>query len=584
MSGNELSNDEFGIGSMVMWFARAGKAVMKMKTKLIPLALLALSQCALAQQVPGAGSQLNQLPPAAPPQTTEPRIRIEKATSPALPGAAAVSVLVNEIRLTGAHAYTTAELLAIARFAPGSQLTLPELQEMAARITEHYRSKGYFVARAYLPAQDISSHVVTIAVVEGNYGKVILRNQTNLSDNLVHGVLDGLDSGDVITIEPLDHRLLLLSDFPGVKVTSTLVPGEAPGTTDLVVDVAPGRRVTGSVDADNGGNPYTGAIRFGATVNINELAGRGDVLSLRAVTSGSGLNFGRAAYQMRFGRATAGVAYSRLEYELGKQFKVLGAHGTAEVASVFGSVPLIRSRAGNLYVGASYDDKSFDDRMDLIPSANRLAHDGVGSVFLYGNHNDHFGGGGTNSFFVSLSGGNFDIRTPSAAAADAASARTQGGWGKLWFNVSRAQRLNDVWSLYASATGPLASKNLDSSEQFILGGMDGIRAYPQGEAYGDEGIVFDLEARLLLQGLSDHVPGQVHLLGFVDAGHVTISKDPWFAGSNSRNLSGAGVGVLWDDPGNFAVRTYYAFKLGSEDAISAPDRSGRFWIQAIKYF
>jgi hypothetical protein len=49
-------------------------------------------------------------------------------------------------------------------------------------------------------------------------------------------------------------------------------------------------------------------------------------------------------------------------------------------------------------------------------------------------------------------------------------------------------------------------------------------------------------------------------------------------------LSSVGVGVSWDDPGNFAVRAYYARKLGSEDAISAPDKSGRFWIQAIKYF
>jgi hemolysin activation/secretion protein len=556
----------------------------KTQTKLMPLSLLALSQCVLAQQIPGAGTQLNQLPPPAVPRTAEPQIRIEKATSPALPGTASVSVLVNDLQFTGAHVFSTAELLAVAHFTPGSQLTLADLQAMASRITEHYRSKGYFVARAYLPAQDISSHVVTLAVVEGQYGQVTLRNQSRLSDRMAQRTLDGLNSGDVITIEPLEHRLLLLSDFPGIKVSSTLVPGSVPGTTDLVVDVAPGRRVDGSVDADNGGNPYTGAIRVGATVNFNELAGRGDVLSFRGVTSGSGLNYGRAAYQMRFGPATAGVAYSRLDYELGKQFKILGAHGTAEVASVFGSVPLIRSRDSNLYFGGSYDDKSFDDRFDLTPFADRRAHDGVASVFLYGNRNDHFGGGGTTSFFVSLSGGSFDIRTPAALAADAASARTQGGWGKLWFNLSRAQRLNDAWSLYASVTGQLASKNLDSSEQFILGGMDGVRAYPQGEAYGDEGILVDLEARLLLQGLSNSVPGQVHLLGFVDGGHATIAKNPWFPGTNSRNLSGAGVGLLWDDPGNFAVRTYYAFELGNEPALSAPDRSGRFWIQGIKYF
>lgn len=490
----------------------------------------------------------------------------------------------NELRFSGAQIYSAAELLKIARFSPGSQLTLSDLQGMAARITEHYRSNGYFVARAYIPAQDISSHVVTIAVVEGHFGAVSLRNQSRLSNGLAQGALDGLDSGDVITIKPLENRLLLLSDFPGVKVKSTLVPGVMPGTTDLIVDLDPGRRVDGSVDADNGGNPYTGEGRVGVTVNVNELAGRGDVLSFRGVTSGSGLSYGRVAYQMRFGRATAGVAYSRLEYELGKQFRVLGAHGSASVASVFGSVPLIRSRDSNLYFGAGYDDKKFDDRIDLIPSANRLARNQIGSVFLYGSHNDHFGGGGTNSFFVSLSAGNFDIRTPTALTADALTSRTDGSWGKLWFNVSRAQRLNDAWSLYASATGQFASKNLDSSEQFILGGMDGVRAYPQGEAYGDEGLLVDLEARLLLQGLSSQIPGQVHLLGFVDAGHVTISKAPWFPGSNSRSLSSAGVGVLWGDPGQFAVRAYYAFKLGKDDAISAPDKSGRFWIQAIKYF
>jgi hemolysin activation/secretion protein len=93
-----------------------------------------------------------------------------------------------------------------------------------------------------------------------------------------------------------------------------------------------------------------------------------------------------------------------------------------------------------------------------------------------------------------------------------------------------------------------------------------------------------VELHLLLAGLSERVPGDVHVLGFVDSGHVTINKDPWYPGTNDMNLSGAGVGMVWDAPGNFAVRTYYAFKLGSEDAISAPDKSGRFWIQAVKYF
>ena len=105
----------------------------------------------------------------------------------------------------------------------------------------------------------------------------------------------------------------------------------------------------------------------------------------------------------------------------------------------------------------------------------------------------------------------------------------------------------------------------------------------RGEAFGDQGYVASVEARLLLATLSQSVPGQLHLLGFVDGGHVTIDKNPWYVGDNSRDLGSVGVGMSWDEPGSFLVRTSYASKLGGEEAISAPDKGGRFWIQAIKY-
>ncbi|MGV8941995.1 MAG: ShlB/FhaC/HecB family hemolysin secretion/activation protein [Lysobacter sp.] len=556
---------------------------MKTTIKLLPLVLLTLSQGLLAQQLPGGGTQLKQLPPPPAPLKTAPEIRIQEATTSNAPVDDSVRVMVRTLQVTGAQAFTAAELVEVARFAPGAQLTLAELQGMASRITEYYRSNGYFVARAYLPAQDVTNNVVNIAVSEGAYGQVTLRNQSALDDSVAQRALAGLESGDAITIAPLENRLLLLSDLPGVQVSSTLVPGTLPGSSDLIVEVAPGRRVTGSIDADNAGNPYTGEYRIGATVNLNNPLGRGDVASLRALTSGSGLQYGRASYQMPFGRAAAGVAYSRLDYELGEQFESLGANGTAEVASVFGTYNLIRSRDTNLYAGLSYDDRTLQDRIDLVNSVvDRKAR--VWTPTLYGNHHDAIGGGGVSTFVVSLSSGSLDIRTPSALADDAASARTDGSYSKLWVNATRLQRVTDVLSLHASVTGQMASKNLDASEKMVLGGMDGVRAYPQGEGFGDQGYLVNLEARFLLAGLSQSVPGQVHLLGFADAGKITINKNPWNAADNDRTLSGMGVGAMWGDPGNFAVRTYYARKLGGEDALSAPDKSGRFWIQAIKYF
>ena len=553
------------------------------KTKLFTVALLALSQSAFAQSPPSAGSQIQQIPPVPIPQKAVPEIRIEQGQPAAVPASDQVKILVKSLHATGQTVYSEARLIAITGFSPDRELTLSDLRAMASKIADYYHRHGYIVAQAYLPAQDIKDGAVTIEVIEGRYGSITLRNQTKLSEPLATGLLSGVNSGDTIAIAPLENRLLLLSDIPGVNVRSTLTPGAELGTSDLLVDVTPGQRVTGSVEADNAGDRYTGEYRVGATVNINNLAGHGDVASLRALTSGSGLNYGRASYQMQFGKATAGVAYSALRYRLGKEFEPLGAHGTAEIASVYGSYPLIRSRNTDLYALLEFDARAFQDKIDLTSSVTDKK-DPVLMASLAGSHHDGFGGGGLSSYTLTQSFGNLDIETDAARAVDAATARSNGTYRKLGFNVARLQRVTDRVSLYGAIYGQFASKNLDISEKMGLGGMYAVRAYPVGEAYSDEGYVATLEARLLLPKFSQRLPGQFHLVGFVDSGTGTINKNPWTTEQNRRTLSGAGIGLNWEDYNNFVVNTYWAHKVGNEMAASAPDKTGRFWFQIVKYF
>ena len=554
-----------------------------MKTKLFTVALVALSQSAIAAELPSAGSQIQQIPPAPIQQKTAPEIRIEQGAASATPASDQAKILVNSLHVTGQTVYSEAKLVSLTGFKPGSELSMADLQAMALQIATFYRTNGYFVAQAYLPPQEIKGGAVTIAVIEGRYGKITLRNQSRLTGGQANGMLDGLNSGDTITAAPLESRLLLLSDTPGVNVKSTLVPGSTVGASDLIVDVTPGRTVTGSVDADNAGNRYTGKYRIGATVNLNNLAGHGDVASLRVLTSGRGLNYARASYQMQFGKATAGVAYSWLDYKLGKEFGYLNANGTARIASVYTRYPLIRSRNNNLNVQVAYDDKTFQDKINLYQMVtDKKAH--VLMTSLYGDHRDSLGGGGVNAYSLTWSSGDIDIQTPAAQALDAATAQSNGHFDKLGFSAMRLQNVTQTVSVYAGINGQFASKNLDISEKMELGGMNGVRAYPEGEAYADEGYVLTLEARKLLPKLSERQIGEMHLVGLVDTGSVTLHKNPWDAATNHRTLSGAGVGFTWADTNNFMVRTYYAFKLGNEAATSAPDRSGRFWIQAVKYF
>ncbi|MDB5946554.1 MAG: Polypeptide-transport-associated domain protein ShlB-type [Ramlibacter sp.] len=549
----------------------------------LPFALLALGQVALAQQPPSAGGQLQQIPPAPVAPRAPPDIRIQPQTAPDSGAADQTKVTVRALRVTGARAYPESELVALTGFRPGSELSLPDLREMAARITTHYRANGYFVAQAYLPAQEVKDNVVTIAVSEGQYGAFTLHNGSTLSDRLVQSELQGLNSGDPIVTAPLEQRLLLLSDIPGVNVRSTLIPGASVGTSDLIVDVTPGQRVSGSIDADNAGNPYTGEVRVGATINVNNPLGLGDVASLRLLTSGKGLKYARASYQLQVGRGQVGVAYSKLDYSLGKEFESLQAHGTAEIGSVYGRYPLVRSRTSNLYVQLAYDGKTFQDRVDSVPSVTDKKSQ-VWMTSLYGDHSDNLGAGGQSGYGLTWSSGTIDIETPQALATDAITAQSNGRFNKLSFNAMRVQNLGGPFSVYGGISGQLASKNLDVSEKMELGGMNGVRAYPEGEAYADEGYLVTLEGRMALPNFSDRLPGRMQLVAFVDAGSVRINHSPWATGDNRRTLSGAGVGINWSDPGNFTVRAYYARKLGNEQATSSPDKSGRFWIQLVKFF
>jgi len=117
-----------------------------------------------------------------------------------------------------------------------------------------------------------------------------------------------------------------------------------------------------------------------------------------------------------------------------------------------------------------------------------------------------------------------------------------------------------------------------------LGGAYAVRAYPEGEAYGDEGFVATIEARIALDQWTAPLPGRFQLIGFVDTGEVNFAHDPWFPGPNRARRSGVGVGVNWFGPDDLIVRASYARRLNDQISTSGPDETGRAWFQIVKLF
>jgi hemolysin activation/secretion protein len=550
---------------------------------ILAVVFLAAGHTAWAQPAVGAGGLFQQIPPEPTPPKSLPDIRIDRGRAPSLAGPPGPQIVVKALHVTGETRFTEAALIAQTGFQPGAKLDLAGLRTLAQRITDFYGHHGYFLTEAYIPAQDIANGSVTIAVVEGRYGKIALDNRAHVIDSVPRSILKGLAPGDVVEAPPLERRLLLLSDLPAVAVKATLAPGADVGTSDLLVDLTRGPRIDGILEADNAGNPYTGEYRGGGTINFNEPFGLGDKASLRVLTSGSGLNYERASYEARIQDMTVGVAYAHLGYRLGRQYTPLDAIGDYDTASLYASYPLIRSPNANLYVLADVDARTFRDQIKSIDSTTDKSAT-VGSLGLAGDSRDHLWGGGSNVYSAYVTVGGLDIRTPLARSIDAVTARTQGSYSKLWIDASRLQNLGGPFTLYGEARGQMASKNLDPSEKMELGGAYGVRAYPEGEAYGDQGYILTAELRMRLP-TPETLGGRLEAAVFADNGWISADRSPWAAGGgNDRTLSAAGVGLTWYGRQGLMLKASYAFKLGDAPALSAPDRAGRLWIQLSQTF
>ena len=556
-----------------------------------------------AASPPDAGQVLETVQPQVAPvpsKSTSP-LEVQSPDKPAMAQPSGVQVTVKAFRIVGATVFTERDLLDSLQSFQDRPLSLADLEQAAAAITRFYRNNGYLVARAYVPTQQIDDGVVEIAVLEGRVGRVDLqiknRDGRLTSAAAEEVVTESIKPGDVVQEEELERGLLLLNDLPGMEVKSTLVPGTSVGTSDLIVEAYETYWINGSVEADNLGNRYTNRARVGATLNLDNPARVGDRLSLRVLSSGSGMNYGRLSYLSPVGvRGTKlGAAYSHVDYKLGRELDSLNANGDADVASLFVLHPFERTRRFSLFGTLGFDHKTFTNRANGAVTSDKT--DDLFSSGVSGESRDSAGGGGVNSFDATFAGGKLDLGGSAGdRAADAASARTEGRFYKFGYRAARLQRLANEVSFYAAWQGQRASTNLDSSEKFVLGGPLGVRAYPQGEASADEADLLNLELRW--DTTAAWAPGNFQWAAFLDAGRARLHKEPWsgWEGGNTRltntySLYGIGIALTWSERNRYLVRASYAHKLGRNPGRDSNDRdsdntddNGRFWLQATAWF
>lgn len=571
------------------------------------LAMLLSGSLAYAQQQPDAGAVLQQQRQLSSDPSRRTQLPDQAETlRPALKATGGATVLVKSIRFSGADGMAdSAELQAQVSSAIGQKLEMGQLEQLAELITKFLKDKGWFLAFAYLPAQDVTDGDIEIAIVRGRIDGgasgdgIDLRSQAKrVDEKRIRSILnDALFDGgaDAVNNARLERALLSVGDVPGLSATSTLEKGKDPGSTRVVVKVEEGSFVTGNVSADNYGSRYTGAERVLGAVTLNSPLGIGDQLTLTGnATRLLELAFIAYSLPVGYGGTRLGVNLSALRYQLDRSLVATDSRGTARTQGLNVSYPFMRTRNASLRGQIAFEQKALrDESLNVVQRDRQVSTLGFSAS---GDNFDGFAGGGLNNFSLGLTFIDADLSRVASDVVSDARAQAAGRAHKINLSLMRLQSLSKTDSLLLSLTAQAASKNLVSSEKYAIGGPSGIRAYPGGEASGDEAAHAALELRHDLPGV--HLGGRFQLVGFVDTGHVRINKQPWpdsagnATNSNSYRLSGAGIGFNLSKTGAWTARAALATRLGENPGRAAVTnldsdgrrRSNRMWLQVMAWF
>ena len=481
-------------------------------------------------------------------------------------------VLVKDYIFDGNSHIANNELNSLLNEYKNKELNFADMQNVASVVTKLYRDKGYFVARAYIPKQNIleNSNVLKIAVIEGSYGEFKLDNQSNVNTSIVQSMLDNAKARDnVVSTDTLERSMLIINDTPGAVVTKADVkPGSEVGTSDFLIETQPTSIYDGYVVVDNTGSKYTGKNRLMAGINLNSPLNIGDKLSVSGlISNGEDIKNYKVGYEVPLmaNGLKGQINYSKTNYDLVNMGQTTpdgiydGYTSTIEAGI---SYPIIRTRMENLNFTTTYSNKELKDYYDEAISKNREINSIKIGIDYTKNHTIlGFDSASKIETFYTL--GKLNIKDEQSKTQDKDGVNNQGTYSKINLNLGVDIQFTPIYSLNTNVKTQYAlnNKNLDGSEDFTLGGSDGVKVFSDGEQSVENAIMFNTELQIKLP----EVLNLNHKIGFfydVATGDMSdSSKDSQF---KRRTLQDVGIGYYTNYKNAF-TKLQVARVVGNED-------------------
>ncbi len=471
----------------------------------------------------------------------------------------------------------------------GRDCTLGDLKEAAAKISRYY-AKRDLLARAVLPRQTLEGGIVTIQVLEARMGRVKIdpTSKTRLNPVRAEAFIHAQNpQGDPVRPGDIATGVSNLGIIPGLQAVGILDAGEQEGTTDVILKIQEVPLLSGTLVVDNNSATEIGRVRGLVIATLTDASGSGEQASL----------IGQATKSSRYGQLVAGAPLmdgafwlegsgAALSYDIPRSVNVTQPAGNAQTVGLTARWLTLQTSGEPVNLSVGFEHKWTQDKVGgLTTASNRLAALTFAARRVM---RDQWQGGGAFVLDAAVKLGNIDLSgNATNKALDRATADTQGKYAKLNLSVSRRQALWQGGDLQISLSGQLASKNLNSAEQFSLGGMNGTRGYPVNAGSGDQGAMLGLELGHLLRD-------DLRVATFWDGALIQQHKERWkgWEGLGSpHNIyfqHDVGASVQWLPLDNLQLKTTVAKRVGPDagrgldlKVVNERRAEMRAWLQLV---
>ncbi|MCW2406954.1 hemolysin activation/secretion protein [Sphingobium sp. B1D7B] len=472
-----------------------------------------------------------------------PRLIVPEGEQQAAPdNAAAMRFLWRDVRIEGATAIPSNDILREWKHAPGAEVSVEDVFAFANAVTRLYSRKGYALSFAVVPEQRIEDGHVVLRVIEGFVERVNFAGDPLpkglLRNGPIESIAQQIKESKPLRTAALERYLLLINDVPGVQARATLSPSQdVVGGSILTINITRTRR-----NMDVGYNSFLprslGTHIVGGTVDFNGVLTGADRVRLGAFQSITSDAFWSLSgdYSSMIGadgltlNVSGGYSHTRPTTPL---LRLLDYQGDSTTARVALNYPLIRTRSRNLTIEAGTALANADSQ--LLGSGEM--RDRLRSTMASLNYVETDGHGAVTQLRLGMEKG---LSWLDARANSRANGRLD--YMLVTMEAQRLQPLLNVaggqLSALFSAQGQLAAQGpLYSAAECSFGGRRYGRRFDAGVLVGDHCVLSSAELRWNVGG----IPVGTQIYGFIDGGRV------WQAGAllprEPRSVWAASAGV-----------------------------------------